>query len=195
MDPKLAKQLQDWLATPADKRDVKTGAMLCRRITRLITLGNNYERMPGRFGKMVEYQLSKFATVRVKDNADHALVERMAAEAEDIAKAHKLDDRLPGFDNWAEKKRIDKLPDFRKGKRADHDSLPDEIQALYAENIGLMQQMRHNRAQLLVIINTTDKTVCPDGDRYPFVKELIKLDAQYRANWQRYDSYTPDGDK
>lgn len=195
MEAKLAKQLQDWLAKPEDKRDVKTGAMLCRRITRNVILGNNYERFPNRFGKMVEYQLSQFATVRVKDNADHGLVERMAAEAEDIAKAHQLDKRLPGFDNWKEQTRVAKLPQFVKGKRPDHDELPEEIQALYVENISLMQQMRHNRAQLLVIINTHDKSVCPDGDRYPFVKELIKLDAQYRANWQRYDTYTPDGDK
>ena len=195
MEAKLAKELQAWLDTPADKRDVKTGARLCRQITHNIILGNNYERMPQRFGKMVEYQLSKFATVRVKDNADHELVERMAAEAEDIAKAHQLDKRLPGFDNWKEQTRVAKLPQFVKGKRPDHDELPEEIQALYVENLHLMQQMRHNRAQLLVIINTHDKSVCPDGDRYPFVKELIKLDAQYRANWQRYDTYTPDGDK
>ena len=53
-----------------------------------------------------------------------------------------------------------------------------------------MQQMRHNRAQLLVIMNTKDNTVCPDGDRYPFVKELIALDDRYLSNWEKYDTYT-----
>jgi hypothetical protein len=195
MDQNLKKQLQDWLETPADKRDVTVGAMLCRRITRNITLGNNYERFPARFGKMVEYQLSKFATVRVKENADHAMVERLAVQAEAVAEKHALDKRLPGFDNWQEQKRIAKTPDFVKGRRADHDSLPEDIQALYTENLAVMQKMRHCRAQLLVIMNTKDSSVCPDADRYPFVKELIDLDAQYRANWQRYDTYTPDGGK
>ena len=190
MEAKLAKELQAWLDTPAEKRDVKTGARLCRQITHNIILGNNYERMPQRFGKMVEYQLSKFATVRVKDNADHKLVERMAAEAENIAKAHQLDKRLPGFDNWKEQTRVAKLPQFVKGKRPDHDELPEEIQALYVENMSLMQQMRHNRAQLLVIMNTRNNTVCPDGDRYPFVKELIELDNRYLSNWEKYDNYT-----
>ena len=31
----------------------------------------------------------------------------------------------------------------------------------------------------------------PDGDRYPFVKELIELDAKYHANWEKYDTYPP----
>jgi len=190
MDEKLKKELQDWMETPADKRDVKTGARLCRQITRNVILGNNYEKFPKRFGKMVEYQLSKFYKVRVKDNSDHELVEKMAAKAEGIAKREKLDEKLPGFDNWKPETRIQKTERFAKGKREDHDSLPEEIKALYVENINLLQQMRLNRAKLLVIMNTHDKTVCPDGDRYPFVKELIDLDTKYRANWEKYDTYS-----
>lgn len=196
MDQNLKKQLQEWLATPEEKRDVKLGASLCRRITRNINLGNNYERLPQRFGKMVAYQLSKFADVRVANNADHEEVERMAQEAEKIAISNELDKALPGLPNWKEQTRISKTERFAKGKRADHDQLPEEIQSLYTENLNLMQQMRHNRAQLLVIVNTNDKSVCKDGDRYPFVKELIKLDEKYRENWRTYDEYviTPDAE-
>ena len=73
MDEKLKKELQDWMETPADKRDVKTGARLCRQITHNVILGNNYEKFPKRFASHVEYQLSKFYKVRVKDNSDHEL--------------------------------------------------------------------------------------------------------------------------
>ena len=190
MEAQLKKQLEDWLSTPVKNRDVATGAMLTRRITRNIILANNYEKFPDRFGKMVEYQLSKFAVVRVKENADHEMVEKMARQAEEISKRNGLDKKLPGFENWKEPTRILKTERFAKGKRADHDSLPEDIQALYTENVSIMQQMRHNRAQLLVIMNTKDNTVCPDGDRYPFVKELIALDDRYLSNWEKYDTYT-----
>ena len=77
--------------------------------------------------------------------------------------------------------------EFKKGKRADHDALPVEIQALYAQNLSIMQQMRrlHMQLQLLSVENST----CPDSERYPFLKELIDLDKQYHANWQQYDHF------
>ena len=77
--------------------------------------------------------------------------------------------------------------EFKKGKRADHDALPVEIQALYAQNLSIMQQMRrcHTQLQLLSVEHST----CPDSERYPFLKELIDLDKQYHANWEQYDHY------
>ena len=77
--------------------------------------------------------------------------------------------------------------EFKKGKRVDHDALPVEIQALYAENLSIMQQMRrlHTQLQLLSVENST----CPDSERYPFLKELIALDKRYHANWERYDHF------
>lgn len=183
MDEKLTAQLQEWLNTPEEKRDmtkgssfVTVGAMLCRRITRNIILGNNFERLPARFYKQVAYELGKFLTMRLKHQT-HEDVVRMTAEVETIAKERKLDN---------------KNTPRSKGKRPDHDQLPEDIQALYTENLSIMQQMRHNRAQLLVIVNTPGLS-CPDGEKYPFLTELIALDNRYRKNWQAYDEYTPDG--
>lgn len=194
MDEKLTAQLQEWLNTPAEERSVETGAMLVRRITRNVVLANNYERLPLRFGKMVEYQLRKCLPMRL-DKKTHDDVVQMSKQVKQISKDHKLDEPIPGNPKQSEERRLQRVEPFRSGKRKDHDSLPEDIQACYAENLHLMQQMRHNRAQLLVIMNTKDKTVCQDNDRYPFVKEIINLDARYRANWQKYDEYVAqDGD-
>ena len=38
----------------------------------------------------------------------------------------------------------------------------------------------------LRLINPTNST-CPDNDRYPWAKQLIAYDKQYRDNWNRYD--------
>ena len=96
----------------------------------------------------------------------------MGKQVQSIAKEHNL---------------ADEHEEFKKGKRADHDALPLDIQALYAQNMSIMQQMRrcHTQLQLLSVANST----CPDSERYPFLKELIALDKQYHANWQAYDHY------
>ncbi len=187
MEEKLTAQLQEWLNAPAEKRDVATGAMLVRRMTHNLLLAGNYERFPKRFGPMVEYQLSKYLPMRLAKKT-HEDVVRMSADVEKITKKHKLDAPVPGNPKQPEERRLQRTEPFRSGKRKDHDSLPEEIQACYTENLHLMQEMRHNRAQLLVIINGPQSS-CPDGDRYPFVKEIIDLDTRYRANWQKYDEY------
>ena len=87
-------------------------------------------------------------------------------------------------------KALEKTDKFVKGRRADHDQLPEEIQALYKENLNIVQQKRAIHAQLIVITREADKKdYCPDGDRYPLVKELIELDKRERQNWEKYDTW------
>jgi beta-phosphoglucomutase-like phosphatase (HAD superfamily) len=76
---------------------------------------------------------------------------------------------------------------FKKGKREDHDQLPEDIQALYVENLSLLQQMRELHLQLRNL--SLDNVTCPDSERYPFLKELINLDKRMHANWDKYDHY------
>ena len=134
-----------------------------------------------------EYQLSKFNTIAIA-NQEHADVERMAKQVEQINARSGLDAELPGNSKKGKLYRIARLPEFKKGKRDDHDRLPEEIQALYIENLSIMQQMRAIHAQLVVITNAAQsKDYCPDGDRYPLVKEIIALDEKYRSNWLLYD--------
>ena len=77
--------------------------------------------------------------------------------------------------------------DFKAGKRADHDSLPEDIQALYVENLDLVHRMRELHLKLRTM-STTDST-CADSDRYPFLKEFIKLDKKLHDNWNVYDHF------
>ena len=97
------------------------------------------------------------------------------------------------FIEYQLKKRLD-FRKFKAGKRDDHDSLPDEIQALYVENLSIVQKMRelHLKLRTLSLENAT----CPDSERYPFLKELISLDKKLHSNWEVYDYYTgADGEK
>ena len=121
----------------------------------------------------MDYQLQKYYNFRVQA-LTHAQVEEMAAQVETIVAEH-----IPLAAN------ADQNP--AKGRRADHDSLPDEIKAKYVENLSLLQRMRelHLRLRSLSLENST----CPDSERYPFLKELISLDKKLHANWEAYDRY------
>ena len=103
----------------------------------------------------------------------------MQKQVDGIVKERKL--------NSAPKPSKTQAEQFRAGKRADHDTLPDEIQALYVENASIMQKMRELHLQLRNL--STQASTCPDSDRYPFLKEIIELDKRYHKNWQAYDSF------
>lgn len=194
MDEKLTQELQQWLNTDAEKRDIDTGARLVRVLVRNQVLAAGFQRLPKKYMKMVEYQLSKFLPMRLA-RVTHQEIVRMSGEATLIASQHQLNRDLPGSSKTPVLKRIEETEDFKLGKRLDHDRLPEEIQALYSENLSLMQNMRACHAQLVLLSLPENQSSCPDGDRYPFVKELIDLDAKYHSNWEKYDTYPPVDDE
>jgi len=174
IDKKLQKRLVDWLESPSDSRNIEEGATILLKINRNIIMYRNAIMRPEKYAKHIEHQLRKYYDKTVVE-VTHQQVEQMAEKAERI-----VDNHLSfTYDNPAS--------EFKKGKRADHDKLPDEIQSLYVENLSLVQRMREVHARLRIV--TGQPGMCTDSDRYPFLKELIALDKQLHENWARYDSY------
>lgn len=177
MDHKFTEQIRQWLETPEDERDYSVGALYLLKLSGNQIMYRNIISQIDRRHDVVDYQLQKYYNFRVQA-LTHAQVEEMAAQVETIVAEH-----IP----LAVK--ADEAP--AKGKRADHDSLPDEIKAKYVENLSLLQRMRelHLRLRSLSLENAT----CPDSERYPFLKELISLDKKLHANWEAYDRYVAPG--
>lgn len=177
MDHKFTEQIRQWLETPEDERDYSVGALYLLKLSGNQIMYRNIISQIDRRHDVVDYQLQKYYNFRVQA-LTHAQVEEMAAQVETIVAEH-----IPLAAS------ADEQP--QKGKRADHDSLPDEIKAKYVENLSLLQRMRelHLRLRSLSLDNAT----CPDSERYPFLKELITLDKKLHANWEEYDHYVPSG--
>lgn len=168
----LTPQIQHWLATDADKRDIVAGADLLLRVTRNRILYNNIIRSPKGKASLLEYHLQKILKRRLVDTT-HEEVRSMMVQVDAIA-------QLRGLQPSGRS-------EFQKGKRADHDQLPPEVQQLYVDNADIMRRMRDAHAKLRMIseLNST----CPDSDRYPLAKAIIEYDRQYRDNWNVYDHY------
>ena len=168
----LTPKIKEWLDTPADQRDIAAGAELLLRVNRNRILYNNIIRNPAKHAPTLEYHLQKILKQRLIDTT-HEEVARMMATVDGIAEQH-------GFSRSTRS-------EFQRGKRADHDMLPPEVQQLYVDNADIMRRMRDAHTRLRMI-NSTNST-CPDSDRYPLAKDIIKLDLQYRDNWNLYDHY------
>ena len=175
MDAKFTQQIQDWLNLPAEQRDYTQGALLLLRLTGNQIMYRNLMANPKRNAQFIEYQLQKRLNFRLQ-KLTHEQVEEMQQQVNVIVKK-----RLS-------LKEDNPAADFRKGKRADHDQLPDEIQALYVENLGIVQKMRELNLRLRSL--STEENPARDCDRYPFLKELIELDKRLHANWEQYDHFT-----
>lgn len=176
MDNKLTQDMQDWLNTEPAARSVEAGALMVLKLTNHRFLYQNI--LARKDVKMIEYQLQKYLPMRLKQ-LTHEQVEEMKKQAAVIVEEHHLDTPRKQPKTEAE--------EWKKGKRQDHDALPEDIQALYAENLDILHRMREVHLQSRKIA-LADKS-CSDCELYPFVKELIELDKRYHANWEKYDTY------
>ncbi len=171
-------KLQQWLDD--DNRTIEDGCMLLLQMENNQIHYRNLMQHPNKAAvmKYLLSELQKRLNIRLK-NITHEEVAKMDEQVQVIVKK-----RFSFQDNKTEGTTDE---EFRKGKRADHDELPDEIQALYVENLDVLRRMREVHLKLRSI--STSQVSCPDNERYPFLKELIALDKKYHENWDAYDHY------
>lgn len=153
-------------------RDPELGALLLLRLSGNVIEYRNLMRNAASKMEYISARLQKYYNFRVSD-LTHAQVQEMEVQAREAVEA-----------NIPLAAKADAAP---KGKRADHDSLPQEIQSLYEENMALLRRMRELHLQLRKL--SEGNPVCPDSERFPFLKELIAADRQLRKNWEKYDGF------
>ena len=172
MNHNFTKEIQDWLNQDASQRDYAQGALYLLQLSGNQIQYRNLMANPKRNAEFIVYQLQKRLNFRLRQ-LTHEQVEEMQSQVNVIAKKVLTP-------NTGE--------NFKQGKRDDHDQLPDEIQALYVENLGIVQRMRELHLKLRSL--SLETAPCPDSERYPFLKELINLDKKLHSNWETYDHYT-----
>ena len=203
MNKEFTLKLQAYINTPKEQRNLEEGALLLLQLSNNKILYANVSRNLAKHADFIEFKLRRYLDFRLQD-LTHAEVEEMQAKVLLIAKEHALDKDItapskkegepsaPAATATSTVTASDTSA-WRSGKRADHDTLPAEIQALYVENANIMHQMRELHLKLRTM--STAESTCPDSDRYPFLKEIIALDKQYHKNWQIYDTYDAESAK
>ncbi len=177
IDKKLTQDIADWLNTQRDQRDIEHGALMLLKLNNNRFLYANIMRRPDKYADKVEYELRKHLRIRL-DNMTNADVVRLEAKVIPAAK-QTLASPPAVVSTDAE------LPkaNVARGRRADHDKLPAEVQALWDKNFTLYQTIK----DLFERLKAMEKA--QPCDRYEYLKLLDDADKQYRANLENYDNY------
>ena len=175
MDHVFTQKLQAWLNLPCEDRDWEAGAMMLLQLSGNKIMYRNISVNPKGKAEFIEGKLQQYLKFRLAA-LTHEQVKEMEKQVETIM------EKRSQFE--AE---VNEAKNFKAGKRADHDTLPEEIQALYVENLDLVHRMRELHLKLRTM--STSTAVCADSERYPFLKEFIFLDKKLHDNWDRYDHF------
>ena len=167
MDKDL-KAIQEWLNIPADSRDMTAGANILYKINKNRILQQNILRNPKAMHPKLEYELKKYLRIFLDGQTQRGvriMEKKVMATVKSSLKAAPQSDPL------------------HRGKRADHNLLPTDIQELPAKNTILFHKIKKVYNELLQM---SDQAPC---DRYERLKILDELDKTWRDNWNRYDNY------
>ena len=174
MNNKLTARLQDFLDTPREDRDWNEGAILLLQLTNNTIMYRNLSINPKGKAEFIEGKLRAFLKSR-REVEDHDEVLILQEQVNAI------------IENRTEFKEDNEAKEFKAGKRADHDRLPEDIQALYVENLDLVHRMRELHLRLRLLSDSTKQV--PAAERKPLLDEFINLDKKLHANWDTYDHY------
>jgi len=172
----LTDKLQQWLDTPSAERDWNEGAILLLQLTNNTIMYRNLSINPKGKAEFIEGKLRAFLKARREVEA-HDEVNIMQEQVDAIVASR------TEFSN----KDTNPATAFKAGKRADHDSLPEDIQALYVENLDITHRMRELHLRLRLLSDSTRQV--PASERKPLLDEFINLDKKLHANWDTYDHY------
>ena len=167
-DPILTSQISDWLNASPKQRSLEDGALLLLRLNANRIMYQMILR--NRLAEKLEYELQKHLNIRL-----HGLTRAEVAKVEKQV--------MPRL-----KKELANGEEYR-GRRADHDSLPDKVKALYEKNGTRWRQM-HRIFETLKTMR--DAQPC---DRHELVHQLVQLDDAYRTDWEKYDHWTPEDEE
>ena len=210
IDHKFTESLQSWMNTPDDQKDWAEGALMLLQLSGNRIMYHNISINPRGKAEFIKGQLQKYLNFRLQQ-LTHDEVDRMQSEVDEIVKNVISPDALTASlespispilpisptseaspNNQTTKStpaKSDEFAEFRAGKRTDHDSLPEDVQALYVENLDIVHRMRELHLKLRSL--SLDGATCPDSERYPFLKEIIALDKKRVQNWDIYDHFVP----
>jgi hypothetical protein len=184
-DPKFTEALQAWMNTPDAQKNWDEGAILLLQLSGNRIMYRNISVNPKGKAEFIKGQLQKYLNFRLQ-KLTHDQVADMQTKVDDIVK-NVIKPAVKSETEDANKS--EEFADFKAGKRPDHDDLPEEIQALYVENLDIVHRMRELHLKLRTL--SLDNATCPDSERYPFLKEIINLDKKRVANWDIYDHFIP----
>lgn len=188
LDKEFTKAISVWLSTSREERDVVAGAELLLRLTGNRQFYATACVRPDVVHDHVEYELKKHLSIREAGHNTETLraLERgLLSEFQTMEESAVVSvaDESTEDDAYVERAAGEAEHVVRRGRRADHDELPEYIQQIVEDNSVRYEQMRvlYNR-----LLSMQDAAPC---DRKEDIFQLDKLHKEWGAAWKVYDHY------
>lgn len=187
LDKEFTKAISVWLSTSREERDVVAGAELLLRLTGNRQFYATACVRPDVVHDHVEYELKKHLSIREAGHntetlraLERGLLSEFSAMEESVVVS--VADESTEDDAYVERAGED-VHVVRRGRRVDHDELPEYIQQIVEDNSVRYEQMRvlYNR-----LLSMQDAAPC---DRKEDIFQLDKLHKEWGAAWKVYDHY------
>lgn len=183
MTDKTARRLQTYLNAPDGEADESEGAAIYTLLTGDRATAERYrlQGFPLSLRRFIRGKLQR----RLLAYLD-GLTERSVAAMDDKV-THSAKVQIHNARTYAAppSKEAPVSPTAHRGRRPDHDLLPDEVKDLYEKNGDTYRRLK----QTYEILRTME--CAPSCDRYEHLKILADLDTRYREAWRIYDNATP----
>lgn len=183
----------EWLAKEKHtEAELADGAMMVLQCNRNRALYNTIMRRPARFEDKIAYELRKHLRymndgLSLDDVKD--LEKKVMPVVEQVLHVEVTDDKpLPSpaydADNGQPTNNV-----VARGKRADHESLPPSIKAIWDRNAERYKKIKQ--------AHETCKTLTAACDRYEYTKAIAEAWADYKKDFDTYDHYVlqPDSEE
>lgn len=178
IDNELTQQIGKWLTHvgPRTDQEIIEGATMLLRLNRNRSLYQTVVIRPQRHESKVVYELKKWYGIRA-DGLTIDEVNKLDSTLTPQVKA--AVDAEPKNDDGTVQN-PDDMP-AHSGKRADHDSLPDDIKGIWPRNAERWKKIK----QLYNTLLTIDEPC----SRYEYLKQLKELWYDYKKDFKKYDDF------
>ena len=188
MDNVFTEKIKKFLSiAKPDDAEIKEGAKLLLQVshTRYRSIYNTAMIRPQAMLPWIRTDLKKHLAIRLRGLTTET-VEKYNSET--VRRIEKTLSVAPQ-DAGGNKNTAAQVPILgTRGKRADHDTLPEDIRELWEKNTQRWRKIRQYHAQLAQMVAKPDYSAC-DGNELCY--QLRQMDDALRADYAKYDSWTP----
>ena len=198
-DPKFTEKLKKWFDCEHTDANIREGALL------LLQMNNNrhlYQLInfdPQGKLELLKYELQKHLNYRIEGmtiddvrNYDKAVTPVLQTAVDKTSEADKIAKQLAPHLPVVESENIDSIVPsaiVAKGKRADHDQLPENIQAIWDNNCALWKKIKEHFEACKAYDMSCDRYEGLHAADEDFKRMLLTLKEEYYAYKQAMDVY------
>ena len=198
-DVKFTQKIKQWFDSEHTDENIREGAMLLLQINNNRHLYQQIMLRPQRMLEHLKYELQKHYDYRIKglsldevrkfDGEVTPLLQKAVDSTADADKlAADVAPHLP-FVDAENTDSIDATAIIAKGKRADHDQLPDEIKEIWDANIQRWKRIKELFEACKAYQLSCDRFEGLNAANEEFQKMLLTLKTEYYAYKQSMDQY------